>query len=592
MTALNITLLVVDLVLAIAAYRARKVGLVVWVALLVGIFALTTKTTFLVFGAIAAALLLGQPLFVLMGALGVLLLATVSGLGTLEDLTVVVRKLLELASKEVLLAIPFFVVAGELMTQGSLARRLVDVMKATFSWMPGGLAVSAVAGCVFFAAISGSSPVTVVAIGSIMVPALLKAKYPDDFSIGLLTTAGSLGILIPPSIPMIVYSIMVSSTTPVDPTDLFLAGIVPGLFIGALLAAYSVFVGARNGIPREPFSWADWKTQMARGFWSLMLPLIILGGIYGGIFTATEAAAVSVIYALIVELFLHKELTPKKLVDVAEQSMVVMGSLLVIIALAITLNYFLVLEQIPDAMVEWLKAQQLSRNGFLILVNLLLLVVGCFMDIMSAILILAPMLAPMAAAVGIDPIHMGIIFIVNLEIGYLTPPVGLNLFVSSTLFKRSLGFVIRAVVPTLVIMLLSLVAITWVPAFSLGLVRALDDEPAPSIPATTSPPTDTAPAAPDGTPGKVKSLQELMRDVQGAADAGADASGAAGGDTGPGRVKSLQELMEEAKAKASAETGSDGASAAPAAPPRVKSLQELMQEARAKEAADAAPSGP
>jgi C4-dicarboxylate transporter DctM subunit len=592
MTALNITLLVVDLALAIAAYRARKVGLVVWVALLVGIFALTTKTTFLVFGAIAAALLLGQPLFVLMGALGVLLLATVSGLGTLEDLTVVVRKLLELASKEVLLAIPFFVVAGELMTQGSLARRLVDVMKATFSWMPGGLAVSAVAGCVFFAAISGSSPVTVVAIGSIMVPALLKAKYPDDFSIGLLTTAGSLGILIPPSIPMIVYSIMVSSTTPVDPTDLFLAGIVPGLFIGALLAAYSVFVGARNGIPREPFSWADWKTQMARGFWSLMLPLIILGGIYGGIFTATEAAAVSVIYALIVELFLHKELTPKKLVDVAEQSMVVMGSLLVIIALAITLNYFLVLEQIPDAMVEWLKAQQLSRNGFLILVNLLLLVVGCFMDIMSAILILAPMLAPMAAAVGIDPIHMGIIFIVNLEIGYLTPPVGLNLFVSSTLFKRSLGFVIRAVVPTLVIMLLSLVAITWVPAFSLGLVRALDDEPAPSIPATTSPPTDTAPAAPDGTPGKVKSLQELMRDVQGAADAGADASGAAGGDTGPGRVKSLQELMEEAKAKASAETGSDGASAAPAAPPRVKSLQELMQEARAKEAADAAPSGP
>jgi C4-dicarboxylate transporter DctM subunit len=582
MNALNITLLVVDLALAVAAYRARKVGLVVWVALLVGIFALTSKTTFLVFGAIAAALLLGQPLFVLMGALGTLLLATVSGLGTLSDLTVVVRKLLELASKEVLLAIPFFVVAGELMTQGSLARRLVDVMKATFSWMPGGLAVSAVAGCVFFAAISGSSPVTVVAIGSIMVPALLKAKYPDGFSIGLLTTAGSLGILIPPSIPMIVYSIMVSSTTPVDPTDLFLAGIVPGLFIGALLAGYSIVIGAKHKIPREPFSFATWKAEMARGFWSLMLPLIILGGIYGGIFTATEAAAVSVIYALVVELFLHKELTPKKLVDVAEQSMVVMGSLLVIIALAITLNYFLVLEQIPDAMVDWLKAQDLSRNGFLILVNLLLLVVGCFMDIMSAILILAPMLAPMAAAVGINPIHMGIIFIVNLEIGYLTPPVGLNLFVSSTLFKRSLGFVIRAVLPTLVIMLVSLVAITWVPAFSLGLVEALDDQPpAPAATMPTTPSPESAATEP-ATPGKVKSLQELMREAQGggAADAGADAAP---------RVKSLQELMEEAKAKdaGAPDAGVDAAAPAPAAPPRVKSLQELMQEAKAKEAAEA-----
>jgi C4-dicarboxylate transporter DctM subunit len=603
--ALNITLLVVDLLLAFVAYRARKVGLMVWVGLLVAVFALTSKTTFLVFGAIAASLLLGQPLFVLMGALGVLLLATVSGLGSLEDLTVVVRKLLELASKEVLLAVPFFVVAGELMTQGSLARRLVDVMKATFSWMPGGLAVSAVAGCVFFAAISGSSPVTVVAIGSIMVPALLKAKYPDNFSIGLLTTAGSLGILIPPSIPMIVYSIMVSSTTPVDPTDLFLAGIVPGLFIGTLLAGYSVFVGARENIPRVPFSFATWKSELARGFWSLLLPVIILGGIYGGIFTATEAAAVSVIYALVVELFLHKELTPRKLVDVAEQSMVVMGSLLVILALAITLNYFLVLEQIPDAMVEWLKAQDLSRNGFLILVNLLLLVVGCFMDIMSAILILAPMLAPMASAVGVDPIHMGIIFIVNLEIGYLTPPVGLNLFVSSTLFKRSLGFVIRAVVPTLIIMLVSLVVLTWVPAFSLGLVHALKNKPAATPTSTNAieaPPSATTP--PDGNAsGKVKSLQELMRAAQGGGADAAVGDAGAGGDTAtaPGRVKSLQELMEEAKQKAGDGTASDSAAtdsaatdsaATPDEPKRVKSLQELMEEAKKRDMAGGAPAAP
>jgi C4-dicarboxylate transporter DctM subunit len=556
--ALTIALFLADVALAVAAYRKRKVGALVWLALLCGLFFFTGKVTFLVMGTIAAALLTGQPLFVLMGSLGMLLLAQVSGLGTIDDLTVVIRKLMELAGKEVLLAIPFFVVAGEIMTQGSLARRLVEVMKATFSWMPGGLAVSAVAGCVFFAAISGSSPVTVVAIGSIMVPALIKAKYPDNFSIGLLTTAGSLGILIPPSIPMIVYSIMVSSTTPVDPTDLFLAGVVPGLFIGALLAGYSVFVGIKEKIPREPFSFARWRRDIARGLWSLLLPLIILGGIYGGVFTATEAAAVSVIYALIIELFVHKELDAKKLVGVAEQSMVVMGSLLVIIALAITLNYFLVLEQIPDAMVEWLKAQDLSRTSFLVLVNIILLIVGCFMDIMSAILILAPMLAPMASAVGIHPVHMGIIFIVNLEIGYLTPPVGMNLFVSSTLFKRSLGWVIKAVLPTLGIMMVALIVITWLPGLSLGLGEALKANKAPAAGATT--PTE---------PPKVKSLDELMKESQGT---GAGAPN----DDGAGKVKSLQELMEEAKAKESGE-------AEPAPTGKVKSLQELMEEAKAKE---------
>ncbi len=558
MNALTIALFLADVALAVAAYRKRKVGALVWLALLCGLFFFTGKVTFLVMGTIAAALLTGQPLFVLMGSLGMLLLAQVSGLGTIDDLTVVIRKLMELAGKEVLLAIPFFVVAGEIMTQGSLARRLVEVMKATFSWMPGGLAVSAVAGCVFFAAISGSSPVTVVAIGSIMVPALIKAKYPDNFSIGLLTTAGSLGILIPPSIPMIVYSIMVSSTTPVDPTDLFLAGVVPGLFIGALLAGYSVFVGIKEKIPREPFSFARWRRDIARGLWSLLLPLIILGGIYGGVFTATEAAAVSVIYALIIELFVHKELDAKKLVGVAEQSMVVMGSLLVIIALAITLNYFLVLEQIPDAMVEWLKAQDLSRTSFLVLVNIILLIVGCFMDIMSAILILAPMLAPMASAVGIHPVHMGIIFIVNLEIGYLTPPVGMNLFVSSTLFKRSLGWVIKAVLPTLGIMMVALIVITWLPGLSLGLGEALKANKAPAAGATT--PTE---------PPKVKSLDELMKESQGT---GAGAPN----DDGAGKVKSLQELMEEAKAKESGE-------AEPAPTGKVKSLQELMEEAKAKE---------
>lgn len=571
----NALLLVVNLLLAVLAYRKRKIGLGVWLALTLGAFLLTSKTAFLVLGSIFAALLLGQPLFVLMGALGILLLAQVSGMSTLEDLTVVPRKLLELASKEVLLAIPFFVVAGELMTQGSLARRLIDVMQALFGALPGGLAVAGVAGCVFFAAISGSSPVTVVAIGSIMVPALVKQRYPEGFAIGLLTTAGSLGILIPPSIPMIVYAIMVSSSTPVDPRDLFIAGIVPGLFIGALLAIYSLAFGVRNKIPTEPFSWARMKVAFRRGIWSLLLPVIILGGIYSGVFTATEAAAVSVVYAFAIELFVHKELDAKKLVTVATTSMTVMGALLVIIALAITLNYFLVLEGVPDLMVEWLKGLDLDRTTFLLVVNLLLLVVGCFMDIMSAILIIAPMLAPMAAAIGIHPVHMGIIFIVNLEIGYLTPPVGLNLFVSSTLFKKNLGFIIRSVLPTLAIMLGSVVAITWVPGLSLTLVQLVNGAPDDAAPVASAPPSEAPPPPTTSEPA------------------------ASAADAGPARVKTLQELMAERKAQqaASADAGPPAASldpgaAAPSdAPKKVKTLQELMAEQKARAAATATSSG-
>ncbi|MCC7073280.1 MAG: TRAP transporter large permease subunit [Deltaproteobacteria bacterium] len=559
-------LLVADLAFALLAYRKRKAGLVIWLALCVGVFAFTSKVSFLVIGTIAAALLLGLPLFVVMGAIGVLLLSQVSGLSTLDDLTVVPRKLLELASKEVLLAIPFFVVAGELMTQGSLARRLIDVMQAFFGFLPGGLAVAGVAGCVFFAAISGSSPVTVVAIGSIMVPALTKQRYPEGFSIGLMTTAGSLGILIPPSIPMIVYAIMVSSTTPMDPRDLFMAGVVPGLFIGALLGLYAIAMGVKQRIPRAPFSWATARTALRRGVWSLLLPVIILGGIYTGVFTATEAAAVSVIYALVIEIFVHKELDAKRLVTVATTSMTVMGALLVIIALAITLNYFLVLEGVPDAMVEWLRGLGLERAAFLVVVNVLLLVVGCFMDIMSAILIIAPMLAPMALAMQIHPIHMAIVFIVNLEIGYLTPPVGLNLFVSSTLFKKSLGFVIRAVLPTLAIMFVSLLVITWVPGMSLGLLRLMgseavvDDEPRAQPAVVDAGPS----AAVDAGPARAKTLAELMADMKAKGDGGVDVdAGGAAGAPAPSKPKTMAELMAEMKARQAADAGDAAVDAGP-----------------------------
>jgi C4-dicarboxylate transporter DctM subunit len=545
---INAVLLVLTLGQVWLAFRAGRRFAIIVSSALVALFVASGKTAFLVLGCVAVTVLSAQPLFVLMGLLGITLLATVAELGTLDDLTVVPRKVLELASKEVLLAIPFYIVAGELMTQGSLARRLVEAMRALVSWLPGGLAVAAVGGCVFFAAISGSSPVTVVAIGSIMVPALLKAKYPEGFSIGLVTTAGSLGILIPPSIPMIVYSIMVSASTPVDPRELFMAGIVPGLLIGALLAVYAVFIGRKHKIATEPFSWVKAKSAVRDGMWSLLLPVIILGGIYSGVFTATEAACVSVIYALVVEVFIHHELDAKKLVDAATNSMTVMGALLIIVALAINLNYLLTLEEIPDQLVHWLQSLSLSRGEFLLAVNILLLIVGCFMDIMSAILILAPMLAPMATAMGVHPIHMGIIFIVNLEIGYLTPPVGLNLFVSSTLFKKSLGFVIRAVLPTLLIMLCALVAITRFEAISL----VFADDVAPAADDAKAAPTAPVADPVDAGPKRAKTIQEIMQETQesqaAADDAGPDAAPDAAPDAGPRRAKTIQEIMQEAQA--------------------------------------------
>jgi len=353
--------------------------------------------------------------------------------------------------------------------------------------MPGGLGVSAVAACAFFAAISGSSPVTVIAIGSIMFPMLIREGYREDYSLGVLTSAGSLGIIIPPSIPMIIYAIMVSQNPKVgaiDPATLFKAGILPGLLIAAVFGMYTLFMMW----PRdwsvvgdgERSSTATWARGVAstgvRGIPSLLLPFLILGGIYGWLpfgisFTVTEAAAVAVVYALFVELFLHRELKVRDLPGVVNESATVMGSLFLILVIAISLNRFFVFEQVPEAATAWMLAHVDSKLGFLIMVNLFLLALGCVMDIISAILIVSPLLAPIAASYGIHPVHFGIMFIVNLELGYLTPPLGINLFVSSTVFDRPILDVIKAVIPFLLLMLLCLACIVWIPSLSLLLVE-------------------------------------------------------------------------------------------------------------------------
>lgn len=434
--------------------------------------------------ALAAMIGLGSPLFVIIGVLAALCFLVYGDGYTLESCATLRRdsicgfetfpsKMADLSTKPVLLAIPFFVVSGAIMSAGDIANRLVTFAKALVGWLPGGLAIATVGGCVFFAAISGSSPVTVIAIGSMMYPALTKAGYSDSFSMGLVTSAGSLGILIPPSIPMLVFAIVGGSSAGIDIGELFMAGILPGVLIAGLLSLYAVFVAGRGGGERERFDFKEVYRAFVDGFWAISLPALILGGIYTGLFTATEAAAVSVVYSLVVELYIHRTLTWSQIPKVLSEAGMMMGTLLIIMALAFGLNDFLVEQQVPELAVAWITSKNLSPVQFLLMVNVFLLVVGALMDSISAILVIAPLLTPIAAILGIDPIHMGVIFIVNLEIGYLTPPIGINLFVASAAFNKPMGVVMKSVVPFIGLMFVGLMIVTYVPTVSVGPVNVL-----------------------------------------------------------------------------------------------------------------------
>lgn len=499
---------------------------------------------------------LGVPLYVLIGSIATYLLFFGGVFNEFRLLTSIIEQTRALADQPVLLAIPFFVISGAIMTEGDIAKRLIAFAQSIFGVLPGGLAISAVFASVFFAAISGSSPVTVIAIGSIMFPALVKAGYDQRFSTGLVTSAGSLGILIPPSIPMIIYAIAdptglkdpvgytVSSAGGGDSSvkDLFIAGLGPGVLICVALSLWAFRIGLVQNVEREKFDIREVGRAFVSGFWALNLPIIILGGIYSGIFTATQAAAVSVIYAAAVEFFIHKSIKLKDVPRVFSESAILMGTLLIIMALALGFNLYLDRAKIPEMAVEYILSLDLSLITFLLLVNVLLIIVGFFMDIISAILILVPLLAPIAFGLGIHPLHMAIIFIVNLEIGYLTPPIGLNLFVSSTLFKKSIGEVVRSTLPFTAIMVVCLIIVTYVPTVSLGLVsfskgqgfwvpwpdtqvEKVEDAPAEAQPQVVAPPADGD--------GSAKTLDQLMDDVEEEIEEPADSA-----------PKTLDELMD------------------------------------------------
>ena len=425
-------------------------------------------------------LLVGAPLYVVIGGLALGCFAfwpqlidwSASFEGFTNNFNLMAR-MRDLADQEALIAIPFFMIAGAIMSRGAIAGQLVECARAAFGWMPGGLAISAVVACMFFAAISGSSPVTVITIGAVMFPALKEAKYDERFSLGLVTSAGSLGIIIPPSIPMIVYAIFATmSGAKVLIKDLFIAGILPGLVIGSALAVLCVIYG--RAIATEPFDWKRFMKALKDGIWALFLPAFILVGIYFGIFNAIEAAAIAVILSLIIELFIHKQLKLEELPGVLTDSASLMGSILVIIAVALGLSEFLTVKEIPIAIVNFLAQYELTPLTFLLLLNVMLIIVGCLMDIISALILFVPLIIPLALQLEIDPIHLGLIFIVNLEIGYLTPPLGLNLFVSSGFFQKPFGEVMRSVLPFIGALIVSLVIVTAFPILSLGPVNLMN----------------------------------------------------------------------------------------------------------------------
>ncbi|GAA5134051.1 TRAP transporter large permease [Pseudonocardia adelaidensis] len=389
---------------------------------------------------------------------------------TTIPLTQVPERLFNALNTFPLMAIPFFVLAASIMSRGGISSRLIAACNAVVGQFRGGLAMTGVLACMFFAAISGSSPATVVAVGTLIIPALITSGYPRRFSTGLIATSGSLGILIPPSIPLIVYGIATEESI----GDLFLAGILPGLLAGFMLLGLVFAISYRRGYGSGDdaivMTTAEKLRALRDAVLSLALPALVLGGIYGGVFTPTEAAAMAVFYAVIVSVFVYRELDLADLGGILLSSARTSAMIMFIIANGILFSFVLTSEQIPGEITELLLGYDLDKWSFLLLVNLILLVAGCFMETSSAILILAPILLPIALELGVNPIHLGIIMVMNLEIGMVTPPLGLNLFVASGMSGMSVLQVARAAIPTAVVLLAALFLVTYVPVISLALL--------------------------------------------------------------------------------------------------------------------------
>ncbi len=417
---------------------------------------------------IILATALGAPIFV--GLAGV---AAVLLWNNYDPVSAIAVETYNLALKPILPTIPLFTLAGYILAEGGTPRRLVRLFRAVFGWMPGGVAIAAIGVCAFFTSFTGGSGVTILAMGGLLYPMLIEEKYREQFSSGLLTSAGSLGLLFPPSLAVILYGLVAG----IDIRKLFVSGWVPAILEIALVAAFALVYSRRSQVVRVPFHGrqaleAAWKAK-----WEIAIPVIVVGSILGGFATLVEAAAVTVLYALVLEFAIHRDLELRRdLLRVVGNAATLIGGVLIILGVALGLTNYLVIARIPLQAVEWVQTFVESPLFFLLLLNIFLLIVGCLMDIYSAIVVVVPLITPLALVFGVDPFHLGIIFLTNLELGYLTPPVGMNLFLASYRFKRSLPDIYRAAFPFLAIRAVGVLLVTYIPALTAFLPRLLGME--------------------------------------------------------------------------------------------------------------------
>jgi tripartite ATP-independent transporter DctM subunit len=417
---------------------------------------------------VIAAVVAGAPLFAVLMA-GAMLGFLVADI----DLSIVAIEIYRIVDTPLLVALPLFTYSGYVLAEAKTSERLVNLVQSIFGGLPSGLAMVGFVACALFTALTGASGVTIVALGALLLPALKSAGYSERFGLGLVTTSGSLGLLLVPAVPLILYGIVAQQLNVGEPfslVDLFVAGVMPLLLMLTLLIVWTLWRHRGGKVPRVKFSAANLWAALSAAKWELPLPIVVLGGIYSGYFAISEAAAVTAVYVTVAEVVLYREIRWRTLPKVMVDSMVMVGGILLVLGVALAFTNFLVDAEIPQALFQFMQEHVESTLGFLLLLNLLLLILGSMLDIFSAIVIIVPLILPVAVGYGVHPVHLGIIFLANMQIGYFTPPVGMNLFIASYRFKKPLLDIYAACWPFMVVLLVALALITYVPWFSLALI--------------------------------------------------------------------------------------------------------------------------
>ncbi len=423
----------------------------------------------LIIAVILILALFGMPLF------AVILSIAITGFYFADiDLAVISIEIYRLTNTPLLLALPLFTLAGYILSHSNTSQRLVRLSRAFLGWLPGELVIVSLFTCALFTAFTGATGITIVALGALLYPALKSANYNKDFSLGLVTTSGSLGLLLPPSLPLIIYAIIVQQMDmeqSVTIKELFIAGIFPSLLMIFFIILWSAWTNRNIVQNKVPFNKKEAFAALKDSSWEIPLPFIILGGIYGGIFAISEAAAITALYILIIEVFIYKEVSLRELPEIAKESMLIVGGILLILGVSLALTNYLIDAEVPSELFNWVKKYIHSPITFLLFLNIFLLLLGAILDIFAALVIMVPLIVPLAIGYGIDPVHLGIIFLANMQLGYFTPPVGMNLFIASYRFNKSITDIYKATIPFFLVLLAAVLIITYWPTLSLVLVR-------------------------------------------------------------------------------------------------------------------------